>query len=148
MATSTIKRQVSTLNGNPVYGNRWDYVMRNGWTEGNGYVYANLSAAKSIANSTWTYKVLNFTLTPGTWVIHVVVNWAGNSTGTREVAFTDANNSEISWGYQRRGAAGACNSIMTIAVRYTSTTTLYIGVHQSSGGALNLNQCTIYARRL
>ena len=107
---------------------------------------ALVSAAKSIANNTWT--VLNsITFSAGTWAVWVSCRFAANATGRRGLAFTTSQPSTRP-GVRNGTVVGASPNDQTLLehstiFRFSSSTTYYAYALQQSGGNLNVEDAYI-----
>ena len=107
---------------------------------------ALVSAAKSIANNTWT--ALNaITFGAGTWAVWVSCRFAANATGRRGLAFTTSQPSTRP-GVRNGTVVGASPNDQTLLehstiFRFSSSTTYYAYALQQSGGNLNVEDAYI-----
>lgn len=151
MATSTIERQVATLNGYSVYGEQTTYSLGIFRTEVSG----SLSSSTTIASSSSYNKyICQITLTKGTWLVRYRVIYPANATGVRAMAlYYGASGSEAVWDHTTVQKAAPSAGQMALANATiinigANSVTVGIAMLQNSGSTLTISTGEILALKL
>ena len=150
MATSTIKRSVSSLNGVSLYDSKTSRDLKIGIAETVNQSFSN----KSVPNATST-NIGSVSLTKGTWIINGVVRFPHtNETGKRSIIL--ASTSGGSWlnnygcvaDLQPASTGNDTVTIMNLHIVTADSQTIYLNCYQNSGAAITTSQQWIHAWKI
>ena len=95
----------------------------------------------SVANNT-IQNLLNFQLTKGTWLVQIAGIFTANATGYREMFIGNSASSGTIDRFKTITSNAVSGTVtrlsLTTVISVASTTTYYLNVKQTSGGALNV----------